>query len=309
MALDLRLNGAATAQAGAPTPSRLGPADGVLRSTLTTTASGGQTLRAYRDRSGLIQVIARSADAEATRTGSVVGRPVALFFSNTDITLFAIEGDRVLRWIFEPSGKIGVTPVLWAPMVISEATAVRDAAGVDHLLVRGTIFGGDELVFTSSNATAMQRTLSDHVAATFGWRPWSWTEEALGQLLSAILAAVLVATSSLPLVWLAAALWARRHPSQAALMGALFGASLVPLGFASAWLLGAERATLLALMGGASTLVAAAALGIALATFALWRRDLEALPAGVLGGALALGLSTATHIFIAFPAWSALAWW
>jgi hypothetical protein len=128
-------------------------------------------------------------------------------------------------------------------------------------------------------------------------------------LLSAILAAVLVATSSLPLVWLAAALWARRHPSQAALMGALFGASLVPLGFASAWLLGAERATLLALMGGASTLVAAAALGIALATFALWRRDLEALPAGVLGGALALGLSTATHIFIAFPAWSALAWW
>lgn len=308
MALDIATTGDASVGADRAA-TRLGAADGTLRTTLTASAEGG-AVRAFRDRRGSIQVV---LSPELPALEALAGQPIALLSDQQRLTLYAMNGDRVLRWEL-PDGatsaaEAAMTPVLWAPVVVQQAAAVRDGDGIDHLLVRGTLFGGDDVLYSSSNAQPMRRTLSDELAALFGWRPWSWVEEATGQLLSALLAAVLVATSGLPLLWLGAALWARRDPDRAALRGSLLGAAIGPVGFAGAFALGADGASLLTLMGGWGALVGVASASLLGGVLALRRRDLEALPAFVLAGALALGMSAAGHLFVAFPAWSALAWW
>jgi len=284
----------------------LGEASGSVQRTVTA-ADAGRVVRAYTGSDGrVVRSLASAADAgDATLERSVAGRPLGAWVDATEAPLFIARGESILRW----RGPDDVVPVVWSPMVVLDGAVVRDADGVTHLLWVGTDMGGDGLVYRSDDRRALERTLLDRLAATFGWRPWSWAEEAGGQLLTALLVAVLVATGSLPLVWLLGLVAAGQDAPRARLRGASVGAGLPSVVALLGLLAGLDAGELLPLFGGWVTLAVggAAAAGV---TLAVWRRrDLEPMPGFVLAAATALGLAVVGNVFIGFRAWLALGWW
>jgi hypothetical protein len=287
-------------------PVALGRAAGGLEQTVTA-ADAEVVLRAFVAEDGRVaRVLTPSSDPGAfTLEATLVGRPIGGSVDGTEVALFIARGESIFRW----RGDAESVAVAWSPVVVLDAWSVRDRAGVTHLLWIGTDVGGNGLVYRSDDRAPMARTWSDRLAARFGWRPWSWREEATGQALTALLMAVLVATGGLPWLLPVGLLVARRGGARARLWGAGIGAGLPTLALFLALLSGASARTLLPLFGGPAALVGGAAAALLIA-MGLWlRRDIEALPAFVLTAATALAIATGIHVFLGFQAWLALGWW
>jgi len=243
----------------------------------------------------------------------VAGRPMGTTLASGVGTDFVIEGATVWR-VGDPAA--AAVAVAWSPVVIREGWAVLDADGVHHLAWVGSQAGGAaaslgrDVLYASDDRRPMVRGPLDEIAAAFGWRPWSVAEEAIGQLGASLLAAILVAASTLPLMWLLAVLLARGASTAAARWrGALAGAVVPGLALGVAALLGAPSRVLWPLVGGVGTLVGACGVAALLAAW-WWRgRDLEPLPAFVGSGATALALATLGMAFVGFQGWVGLGLW
>jgi len=292
-------------------PVDLGPADGTSGRTVTA-ADAGAVVRAWTGADGTVRsATSRSddptvADADAV-VAQVPGRPIgATPLPHGGALVFVARGDAIWR----VGGGGPPTAVAWSPVVIADAAALRDAAGHHHLVWSGATVGGRGAVYASDDRRPMRRGWRDHVAATFGWRPWSLAEEAWGQLAGSLLAALLATAALLPLLGLAALLTVRgRDPVRARWLGAGVGAALPAVGAVAATLAGVAPTQLAPLVGGWSTL-AVATPAAALVAARLWRRaDLEATPSFVAAAATALATTTAAVAFAGFQAWLRLGWW
>lgn len=287
-------------------PQALAPAAGVAERTITS-AGPSRVVRAFQGPDGVVmRALATSADVRLqTLEATVAGRPIGAWADEAHAPVWISRFDSILRWR-SPEDLVAVA---WSPMVVLDGWVVRDAAGVTQLLWIGTDVGGDGLVYRADDSQPMVRRASDRIAAVFNWRPWSWGEEAAGQLLTALLVAVLIASAAVPLLWPLGFVLAGIRAPLASLRGAAVGASLPALTALLATLAGIAPATLMPLLGGIETLLLAgfSAFGGA---WGLWRRrDIEALPAFVLSAATALALAAGLSFFFGFRAWLALGWW
>ena len=301
-------------------PALLGDADGQVGRTATAVEAGVGAVaqRTWTGSDGIARRwrVAAADPLESPALGAVAlvaGRPIGTTLAAGVGTDFLVRGDTVWR-VSDPAA----TPVAvaWSPVVIREGWAVLDAEGVHHLAWIGSEAGGRasphgrDVLYGSDDRRPMARGPLDEIAAAFGWRPWSVAEEAAGQLGASLLAAILVAASTLPLLWALGAVFARGASAAAARWrGSLAGAALPGVGVLAASALGARADVLWSLVGGLGTLVGASAVAAILAAW-LWRnRDLEAMPAFVGAGATALACATVGIAFVGFQGWVDLGLW
>lgn len=293
-------------------PLALGEADGAAAHTATAAGAAG-VRRAWTGADGVVRHLASPPGAAALADPaevwtSVAGRPLGVSAADpATATDFVMRADAV--WRVRP-GEAPVA-VAWSPVVIHDGALVVDADGVHHLAWQGTDVGGAAVRYGTDDRRPMARDWRDELAAAFGWRPWSLAQEATGQLAGSLLAATLVAASSLPLLWLTAAVAARGRADarRASARGAGVGAALPVAAAAGAWLAGASPTLLASLVGGPATLLGASLSG-ALVAGGVWRRrDLEPVPAFVAAAVTALGWTVAVVAFVSFHDWLALGWW
>ncbi len=298
-------------------PVELGAADGLIGRTTTAAeaaahAAGPLVHRTWTGSDGIVRrwrtstdddLRERNADAEVL----IAGRPLGSIVAGGAPTDFVVRGSTI--WRIEAADAPAVA-VAWSPVVVREGWAVVDAAGIHHLLWIGSEAGGRDVVYSSDDRKPMVRGPLDELAAAFGWRPWSVATEAAGQAAVSLLAAVLLAASALPLLWLLAAVLARGDSVRSARWrGAVVGAGLPALGMVAAAVAGAPPGLLWSLVGGAPVLVGAS-LGGALLAGRLWRRrDLEPVPAFVVAAVTALAITTVITVFAGFQRWLALGLW
>lgn len=283
---------------GTLVPVDLGPAPDGFAPT-TTTWDAGAVRRTWVDRDGVVQVTTGDvAVAATTEIAAAAGRPVAAF---ANAVFGSAEGT---VWRTTAAGSV---PVAWSPLVIAQAWAVHDRAGVTHLAWVGTETGGQHALYAADDRRPMARTWRDHLAARLGWSPWNLAEEAAGQAAGSALVAVLMAMAAAPLLWLLAIPFAGRGSARRARWrGALLGAALGPALVAAAIAGGVAAATLAPLIGGWTTLATATLVAALVGVLAWSRRDLEPAPAFVAAGVTAVAVATAVVAFVAFQRWLAL---
>ena len=288
------------------TPVALGQAAGAVERTITA-ADAEQVVRAFVSSNGrVVRVLGAGSNLTAFESeATIAGRPIGASIEGAQVGLFIARGDTIFRWRSESD----LVSVAWSPMAVLDGWSVQDAAGVTHLVWVGTDVGGDGLVYRSDDRTPMARTPSDRLAAYFGWRPWSYPQEAAGQVLTALLVAVLVATSGLPLLLPIGLLVTRGGGARAQLWGAVVGAGLPVVGLFGALLAGVSAPSLLPLFGGPNGLFGGTLAGSLLAYWLWQRRDIESLPAFILTAATALACVAGITFFLGFRAWLALGWW
>jgi hypothetical protein len=82
-----------------------------------------------------------------------------------------------------PRPLLGATPVhvAWSPLTIASVEVVEDVHGVTHLVWLDTRVGRGFTLYANDDRIPMERTVTDHLAATMGWSPWSVAEEAAAQ--------------------------------------------------------------------------------------------------------------------------------
>ncbi len=290
-----------SAATGLVGPVDLGAALGDAPPT-TTNVGDGRVERTWVDAEGLVRHAAFDPDAalatpdEVERTRS--GRPVAALAG----AIFIAEGGTVWRVAAGDA-----TPVVWSPLVLARAWAVRDALGITHLAWVGTETGGQHALYAADDRSPMVRTWRDHLAARLGWSPWNLAEEAFGQAAASVLIAVLWAMVAAPVLWLASIAFAGRSSARRARWrGAIAGALLTPAVVVAALAAGVAGATLWPLVGGPATLALATAIGLGLGGVAWARRDMEPTPAFVASGTTAVAVAAAVVAFVSFQRWLAL---
>jgi hypothetical protein len=197
--------------------------------------------------------------------------------------------------------------VAWSPIGIERAVAAQDTDGVTHLVWVGRRAGGGYAVLASDDRTPMVRTVSDRVAATFGWSPWSLAEEAAGQVAGALLAAVLVTMALIPLFWLVASLLVGRVPHERTrLFGALSGAAVIASAIAGLVIVTTLPTELvLALTGLPWVAPVALLVAVAIGSRSVRTADLESLQALVLTACVTSLVATALLAFATFQEWLA----
>ena len=197
--------------------------------------------------------------------------------------------------------------VAWSPLGIERAVAAQDADGVTHVVWVGRRAGGGYAMLASDDRTPMVRTVSDRVAAAFGWSPWSLAEEAVGQGAGALLAAVLVTMALIPLFWLVASLVVGRVAHErTGLIGALSAAAVIALAIAGlviATSLPTEQVMALTGLPWAAPVALLAA--VAIGSRSVRTADLESLQALVLGACATSLVATALLAFVTSQDWLA----
>ena len=199
------------------------------------------------------------------------------------------------------------TNVAWSPHTIDQAALVR-AGDVTHLAWAGSLAGGGSRAASSDDATVFEPGWRDHLAARFGWNPWAFAEELLGQTTGALLVGVLGTMVLLPLLWLFTLPMAQRVPERSLRWaGALTAtATLALLGIVAAARaagLGNDAAPLL---GGWGGFLAALIAGTVIPPLMLRRVDLEAQPALLASTGVACFVSLSLIAFLAFQPWLAV---
>lgn len=241
--------------------------------------------------------LARAGDAPATLGP---GRPLGVLGG----AVFARDGDVVWR---APAANPGArTPVLRLPAAPTRMEALA-TGGTRWLAWSSGRYQGGLTVWAADDRRAFRPGPLDRMAARMGWDPYAPWRSLLGQGLSSLLIAVVATMALTPLLWLGAAVAARRGASSGGRQ-ALFGGGLA-LG---AWVLAAAagvaltpqgNAELRALTGGVAlpALLGAASLGL---VWTLRRRaDAEPLIGTLASAWLASLLLGASWIFATFEAW------
>lgn len=242
-------------------------------------------------------LLVTSGAAAPVAVGS--GRPTSVDASHVVWTQGATVFERRLPLV----DGAPATPLAWSPATI-EAAATTDAGGTRFLVWIGTGAGGGRL-FASDDAAPFRPTLTDHVAAWFGWSPWSFGEELAGQATGAVLVGVLGTMVLLPLVWLASLPLARRiGERRARLAGAALAVAIIAaLGVAVVARAAATGNDASELLGGGWGFALALALGLALPGALLARADLEVQGALLVSGGIAAFVSLTVMAFVAFQPW------
>jgi hypothetical protein len=284
----------ADALADAPRPTRLGDALGPQGGTVVGADDGVLVLWTRVD--GM--VVQHDPRGEAAVLGP--GRPVAA----TPASVVWREG--ATMWVQARPLRTGeAVPAAWSPVTIERGTAVVDAAGVTHLAWTGPAVGSGFSGYVSDDASPMQRTLSDRIAAALGWAPWRVGEEALGQALGALLVALLASVAALPVFALLASLLARRlAPGAIVPAGPLLGGATIVAGQAA--VLAAIRlpaAAAWGLLGLPWTAPVALALGLLAGARLVRRVDLEPVPAMVVGAVTSFFVGVGVLAFVTFQHW------
>lgn len=227
------------------------------------------------------------------------GRAVAAL----DGALLWVSGASLIVSDLSAPGEARVN-VAWSPSTVAQASAVR-AEGVTYLVWSATEAGGGTRAFVSDDARALTPSWRDHLAAAFGWNPWAFTEEALGQVTGALLVGVLGTMVLLPLLWLLTLPLGRRVAERRArVLGAVLAVALVALAGGAA----VARAAALgndawALLGGGWGFALALAIGAALPPLALRRADLEVQAGLLVSAAIGVFVSVTLIAFVAFQPW------
>ncbi len=244
------------------------------------------------------------ATAPATGDGVPLGsgRPVA---ATADHVIWSEGATLAAR--SRPLEQGVLANVAWSPLGIERAVAAQDADGVTHLVWVGRRAGGGYAVLASDDRTPMVRTVSDRVAATFGWSPWSLAEEAAGQVAGALLAAVLITMALIPLFWLVASFVVGRVPHERTrLAGAITAAAVIALAIAGlviATSLPPDR--VLALTGLPWAAPVALLVAVAIGSRVVRKADLESLQALVLTACATSLVAVALLAFVTFQDWLA----
>ena len=215
-----------------------------------------------------------------------------------------VEGSTIRRIDLSAPGRPPVN-VAWSPMTVELGELVND--GEDNYLAwYGPTRGGTYLVYAADDRTPLVPTLLDRVAAFMGWSPWSPWEEATGQTLGSIFAALLIAVSATPLLWLGS-LFVGRHPHarRQTLAGMAVAAALLLLvvlvGVFGTQL---DLAQSQALFGTPLQLLAALGLGGLLTMVVRSRSDSEPLFGVMVSGGLFLFVAVSVLLFLTYHAWT-----
>ena len=240
--------------------------------------------------------------ADAPRSDLLLGSGIAVAVAEG--AAYWADADRVLERRLEP----GTTTraVLWAPHTIQAGEGLSTPSGELFLTWYGGAQRGTYAVYAAGTGEPFEPGWQDHMAATMGWDPWNLWSEALGQLLTSLLAGVLITMALSPLLWLSSAL-AVRYGSihDGTWVGIGLGSAVVLLGVGLARLrLSLPPATIDALFGVwwhmAVALVVAGAVTWALRR----RRDTEPLLGTMLAAASCTGLATTILAFATYQAWA-----
>ena len=199
------------------------------------------------------------------------------------------------------------TNVAWSPYAIDRAALVA-AGGITYLAWSGSLAGGGSRAVSSDDATSLQPTWRDHTAARFGWNPWAFEEELVGQATGSLLVGVLGTMVLVPLLWLLTLPLTQRVPERwLRFAGALTAtATLALLGaFAAARAAGlGNDAT--PLLGGWGGFLFALIAGTVVPPLLLRRADLEPQPALLASAGLACFVCLSLIAFLAFQPWLAV---
>lgn len=101
-------------------------------------------------------------------------------------------------------GAVAPPPVVASPVTIEGANLhAREIGGELHTAFAwyGRTLRGTPQVFRSDTFTPHETTFWDHVIATFGWNPWNYGEQFIGQFITAAIIAALGGLMLLMIVW------------------------------------------------------------------------------------------------------------
>jgi len=199
------------------------------------------------------------------------------------------------------------TNVAWSPATIDQAALVQ-AGGVTYLAWSGSLAGGGSRAVSSDDATSFEPTWRDHLAARFGWNPWAFEEELVGQATGALLVGVLGTMVLVPLLWLLTLPLTQRVPERwLRLAGAgTATATLALLGAFAALRASGLGNDVAPLLGGWAGFLAALIAGTVVPPLVLRRVDLEPQPTLLASTGLACFVSLSLITFLAFQPWLAV---
>ena len=194
--------------------------------------------------------------------------------------------------------------VAWSPVAIADADLASSAGAgggadaVTTIVWYGRTQGGAVEAYASDDSRPLQPGLRDRLAALMGWSPWSVWQQALGQLLTAILVGILATMALAPLLFVLSLVLARFKPvSRRPLSTGLLLGVATPLLVAGliAWRFPASG---LAQLGGRGPLVALLCLGLgAVVSFLVNRRADRETQLGIL-------MAGVTVVLVGFGIWA-----
>lgn len=224
-----------------------------------------------------------------------------------------------LHWVDDASvRRLDVTTgavenVAWSPVTIegarfdtNEGRAVGAAEPVTAIAWYGRAQGATIEVYSTSDREPMALTFADRLAALMNWNPWHMWDEAIGQLLTALLVGVMAATFMVPAMMLLSAALGRlfRSNRRALRIGLLIGALFVVGG---AWLVSRGMgAAGTGPMGAWSVLLAAAVVGVLLGWLIGRRGDREPSATLTLVASMTTFGGTALWAFLTYKQWAPL---